>query len=68
MTPEARQQAAQHFWQHLDSGQLIAELPKAQRPQNEAEGHAFKQHLQNTPLSRLQVGRLPPPAKLARSI
>ena len=38
MTPEARQQAAQHFWQHLDSGQLIAELPKAQRPQNEAEG------------------------------
>ena len=42
MTPEARQQAAQHFWQHLDSGQLIAELPKAQRPQNEAEGHAIQ--------------------------
>ena len=36
MTPEARQQAAQHFWQHLDSGQLIAELPVAQRPKTEA--------------------------------
>ena len=42
MTPEARQQAAQHFWQHLDSGQLIAALPEAQRPQNEAEGHAIQ--------------------------
>ena len=40
MTPEARQQAAQHFWQHLDSGQLNTELPEAQRPQTEAEGHA----------------------------
>ena len=42
MTPEARQQAAQHFWQHLDSGQLIAELPVAQRPKTEAEGHAIQ--------------------------
>jgi len=42
MTPESRQQAAQHFWQHLDSGQLIAELPVAQRPKTEAEGHAIQ--------------------------
>ena len=48
MTPEARQQAAQHFWQHLDSGQRIVELPDAQRPKTEAEGHtiqvAFAEH------------------------
>ena len=42
MTPEARQQAARHFWQHLDSGQRIAELPDAQRPKTEAEGHAIQ--------------------------
>ena len=42
MTPEARQQAAQHFWEHLDSGQRIAELPDAQRPKTEAEGHAIQ--------------------------
>jgi 2-keto-4-pentenoate hydratase len=42
MTPEARQQAAQHFWQHLDSGQRIVELPDAQRPKTEAEGHAIQ--------------------------
>jgi 2-keto-4-pentenoate hydratase len=48
MTPEAQQQAAQHFWTQLDSGQRIAELPEAQRPETEAEGHAiqvaFAQH------------------------
>ena len=42
MTPETLQQAAQHFWQHLDSGQRIAELPDAQRPKTEAEGHAIQ--------------------------
>ena len=42
MTPEARKQAAQYFWQHLDSGELIAELPVAQRPKSEAEGHAIQ--------------------------
>ena len=42
MTPEARQQAAQHFWQHLDSGQRIVELPDAQRPKTETEGHAIQ--------------------------
>ena len=45
MTPEARQQAAQYFWQHLDSGQLITELPEAQRPQTEAEGPVSYTHL-----------------------